>query len=108
MNDLRYALRRLLKNPGSISGQFEVRGDRAAAGCVSPARFLELRQNGAGFADVLGFAPLDDVNAQVRRAALAANGMIVSDNFFSALGVEPAFGHLWVPETTSPRRRSRW
>jgi predicted permease len=58
--------------------------------------FLSLREGVAEFADIFGFAPIEE--AVVRgRQAFTANGMIVSDNFFSALGVHPFMGRLFNP-----------
>jgi len=154
MNDLKFACRQLLKNPGftavavlslalgigacvavfsivngvllrslpvpnphelrvlqwtgvdarmrSISGHFEVNGDRSIAECVSPPLFDELRGQGAAIADIFGFAPFDDVIARARHEAFAANGMVVTDNFFPALGVRPLLGRLFAPGTSDP------
>jgi predicted permease len=154
MNDLKFALRQLLKNPGfttvavislalgigagtaifslvnaillrslpvpnphelrvlqwtgtdarmrSISGYFNVEGNRSTAECVSPTVFLNLREKGAEIADIFAFAPLDDVIARARHEAFAANGMVVSDNFFSALGLRPFIGRLFAPGANDP------
>jgi predicted permease len=154
MNDLRYAFRQLLKNPGfttvalgslalgigagtaifslvnaillrslpvanphelrvlqwtgketrmrSISGYFNVEGNRTVAESVSPSLFLNLREKGADLADIFGFAPLDDVIVRARKEAFAANGLVVSDNFFSALGVRPFLGRSFAPGNNDP------
>jgi predicted permease len=81
----------------SISGYFNVTGNRTIAECVSPSLFLSLREKGAELADIFAFAPLDDVIVRARNEAFAANGMVVSDNFFSALGVRPIIGRLFAP-----------
>ena len=83
----------------SISGHFEVNGQRVIAECVSPPMFEELRAQGVEFAEIFGFAPFDDVIARARHEAFAANGMVVSDNFFPALGVRPLLGWLFAPDT---------
>ncbi len=81
----------------SISGHFETKGNRTAAESVSPPLFDDLRAKGSELADIFGFAPFDDVIARARREAFAANGLVVSDNFFSALGVRPILGRLFMP-----------
>jgi len=67
------------------------------ADSVSPPTFFKLREQGAGQADIFGFSPLDDVIARARGEAFAASGTIVSDNFFSGVGVRPLVGRLLAP-----------
>jgi hypothetical protein len=83
--------------PRSISGYFKVGGNRAVAECVSPSLFLNVRERCAALADVFAFAPLDDAVVRSRTEAFSADGMVVSDNFFSALGVRPVVGRVFEP-----------
>ena len=85
----------------SISGHFETRGNRSTAESFSPALFDSFREKGAGLADIFAFAPLNDSVARAQREAFPANGMIVSDNFFSALRVSPRLGRVFAPGDTS-------
>ena len=75
--------------PRSISGYLSTSGNRATAECVSPAMFLSLRERGVELADIFAFAPLENGVARARHEAFPASGMVVSENFFSALGVRP-------------------
>jgi predicted permease len=59
--------------------------------------FLSLRREAAKFADVFGFAPIEEAVVHARHEAFTANGMIVSDNFFSGLGARPFIGQLFAP-----------
>jgi predicted permease len=82
--------------PRSISGHVSTSGNRATAECVSPTMFSSLRERTAELADVFAFAPLDDAVVRVRAEAFATDGMVVSDNFFSALGVRPVIGRVFA------------
>ena len=83
--------------PRSISGQVITTGNRAVAESVSPAMFQTLRVRGAELADIFAFAPLEDAVARARQAAFPASGMVVSENFFTALGVRPVLGRVFAP-----------
>jgi predicted permease len=88
--------------PRSISGYFKASGNRAVAECVSPTVFASVRERCAELADVFAFAPLDDAVVRSRTEACSTDGMVVSDNFFSALGVRPVVGRLFEPGETGP------
>jgi predicted permease len=152
MNDLKFALRQLLKNPGfttvavislalgigactavfsivngvllrslpvpnpqelrvlrwtgtearlrSFSGDSTEVGNRQTGDAVSPPLFQELREKAAGSADVFAFAPLNDVVVRAGDGASSDRGMVVSDNFFSALKARPLMGRLFNPADT--------
>jgi hypothetical protein len=69
-------------------------GSRWAAYSVSHPAFRNLREQGTALADIFGFQPLEDITARVRSEAFTARGMMVSDNFFSGLGVRPVIGRV--------------
>ena len=69
--------------------------NRFTAYSVSHPMFLTLREQGAERADIFGFIPIEDVAIRARSDAFAANGLMVSDNFFSSLGVRPSIGRLF-------------
>jgi predicted permease len=87
--------------PRSISGQVSTSGNRSVAECVSPSMFQDLRERAAGMADVFAFAPLDDAVVRTRTEAFATDAMVVSDNFFTALGVQPVVGRVFTPNENS-------
>jgi predicted permease len=62
------------------------------AASVSPPVFFSLREQGAKQAEIFGFSPLEDVIVRTQREAFTAKGMMVSENFFSGLGVWPLIG----------------
>lgn len=81
----------------SFSGDSTATGNRLEGDAVAPATFLALREQGKALADIFAFGPLDDVVVRSRGAASSGRGMIVSDNFFTALGVQPLIGRVFAP-----------
>lgn len=59
--------------------------------------FQNLRDQEVGQAAIFGFSPLEDVIVRARNETFSANGMMVSDNFFSGLGVQPILGRALIP-----------
>lgn len=154
MNDLKFAFRQLLKNPGftavavlslslgigactsvfsivnavllrslpvpdpqelrllnwagsevrmrSITGRSKSKADKTVAESVSMPVYEELRRQAKPVAELFGFAPLNEVAVRARREAFSASGMIVSDNFFSGLGVRPFVGRVFTPDEADP------
>ena len=66
------------------------------ADSVSYPLFRALREQGAAVADIFGFSELRDVNVRARQEPFSAEGLIVTDNFFSGLGVRPVLGRLFA------------
>jgi predicted permease len=56
--------------------------------------FSALRKQCKAQAEIFGYAPLQDAVARARREAVRARGLMVSDNYFSVLGVRPLLGSL--------------
>jgi predicted permease len=81
----------------SISGHFKTTGDRSVAECFSPILFSHLREKGGNDADIFAFAPIDDAVVRARSDAFSENGLVVSDNFFTGLGVRPHIGTGFQP-----------
>ncbi|MGA2571596.1 MAG: ABC transporter permease [Terracidiphilus sp.] len=73
----------------------DMQGNLMSAHAVTHPAFLALRDQGAALADIFGFQPVDQqeqVTARVKEETFTAKGMMVSDNFFSCLGVSPLIG----------------
>jgi len=69
-------------------------GSRMSAHSVTHPAFLNLREQGSALANIFGFQPLQDITARAKSEAFTTRGMMVSDNFFSGLGVHPFMGRL--------------
>jgi len=77
----------------------DVQGNHMSAHAITHPAFLSLREQTAMLADVFGFQAVDQqeqVTAQVRGESFTAAGMMVSDNFFTGLGVNPLIGRPLV------------
>jgi len=69
-------------------------GKRITADSMAYPAFAGLRRDCNDLADVFGYKRLYSVTARARREAFVTDGAMVSDNFFSALGVKPSLGRL--------------
>ena len=88
--------------PGYIRGRITSapNGEQISNTFTYPT-FCELRDRGAGVADVfayLGLNIFDPPTVQIRGRAFKAGGMMVSGNFFQGLGLKPILGRLIMPE----------
>lgn len=80
---------------GGYDGDMRDEGQgRKRGNAFSYTTFLAFREQGATQADVFAYSPIDEVTARARHAAISAVGLMVSDNFFSALAVRPLLGRL--------------
>jgi predicted permease len=64
--------------------------------------FRSLRDQSAAQADIFGHATLYNMTVRARRAAFTAEGLMVSDNFFSGLGARPLLGRLLGSDDNRP------
>lgn len=71
-------------------------GNREFSEAFNHPALLQLREQAAGIADVFGFFPLRNVTAVSGRNVISADGLMVSDNFFSALGVRALIGRVFA------------
>ena len=69
-------------------------GKRVTAHSFSYPAFLSLRERCRSLAEIFGFQPIQDVTARVADQSFTAKGMMVTDNFFSALSISPLFGRV--------------
>ena len=77
----------------SFEGKATVQGNHwTEADCLTHPTFLRLRDQCAPQAELFGFSPIRDGVAGVRGDTFVADGMMVSDNFFSGLEVKPYLG----------------
>jgi predicted permease len=67
------------------------------ADCFNYPTFQALRDAAKDQADVFGFEPRDRIIFRLGTETGFSRGLMVSDNFFSLLGVHPHGGHLWNP-----------
>ncbi len=65
--------------------------------------FEYLRAGIAPQADLFGYLDLRDINARGRHGAESLDGLMVSDNFFSGLSVQPQAGRLFLPDDDAGR-----
>ena len=71
-------------------------GDRDYSESVNYPTFVHLRERASGLADVFAWFPVQDITIKLPRSAFAANGLMVSDNFFSTLGVSASLGRVFA------------
>jgi len=73
------------KPPGPVSGS-----------SLSYPAFQQLRTQNRVLSDLFGFADLEQTNVNVGSHAEIANGQLVSDNYFSGLGVQAIAGRTFT------------
>ena len=86
----------------SLDGAVIESGNRRTSESFSHPAFRNLRDQLAPDAEVFGFYPLREVALRAGGDAVSANGFMVTDNFFTALGVRPQVGRLFPPGDDDP------
>ncbi|MGA2018514.1 MAG: ABC transporter permease, partial [Opitutaceae bacterium] len=71
---------------------------RRAGGSFSKDVLLSLRKECAAQADIFGYSPFFGGTARARGLPVKVDGLLVSGNFFSGLGLQPLVGSLLGPE----------
>jgi predicted permease len=66
--------------------------DRQGGDSFSYPAFRALREQCAAQADIFGYTVLDTITARTRGETFTAEGLMVSDNFFSGFGIRPMLG----------------
>jgi len=79
----------------SLGEKPEEIGNRQIASAVSHPLFLNLREQGAGLANIFGFYPVQEIVARAQHDPFVASGLMVSDNFFPGLGTQAFTGRLF-------------
>jgi predicted permease len=74
----------------------ETSGNRMTAHSVTHPAFLNLREQVKERAEIFGFQPLDDITANAGSQSFTTRGIMVSDNFFSGIGVAPVLGRSFI------------
>lgn len=64
--------------------------------------YRELRQQSATVAELFGYAELRDINLHARREPSVIGGLLVTDNFFSGLGVHALLGRVFTTGDDAP------
>ena len=71
-------------------------GQRMIADAFTYPQYRALREQGVAQAGLFGFTELHGINVRARLEPFSADGLMVSDNFFSGLGVRPTLGRLFT------------
>ena len=82
----------------SYNGDYsQAAGDRHVRESVSHPTFMAMRDRAAGMAEIFGYFPAEDIAVVMPHSSVSANGLMVSDNFFAALGVRAHIGRVIAP-----------
>jgi predicted permease len=87
---------------GSAMTYGTTQGQRALVDSFTYPLYRHLREQSAPFAETMGFTELHNTNVRARKAAFMADGLMVSENFFSGLGVQPLLGRVFAPGDDAP------
>ncbi len=77
-------------------------GQRALVDSFTYPLFRNLREQGTAQVDVFGYTDLNDVTVRARQEPFIAAGLLVSDNFFTGLGVRCRLGRLFMAGDDNP------
>lgn len=91
----------MLKFTGSDTGHTSSYGGNAQDYFSYPM-YRDLRDQNSVFAGMLCMFPAQ-VGVQWRNSSSLANSELVSGNYFSVLGVQPALGRLFIPDDSAAR-----
>ena len=75
---------------------------RALVDAFTYPQYRALREQGAAQAEILSYTELHGVNVRARQEPFTADALMVSDNFFSGLGVRPVIGRAFAAGDDSP------
>lgn len=83
----------------SYGGQSWKQGNLTRADSVTHPLFLELRKAGTEHAELFGFSKPPEATVRMPQESFTANGAMVSDNFFSGLGLKPSIGRFFSADS---------
>ncbi len=69
-------------------------------GGVSPADYLDLKPQMSGYGEIAAYVFSDMNLSEPGQPAEMANGLRISDNLFSTLGIQPHLGRSFGPDET--------
>lgn len=87
--------------PESLVDVFTTGGDGDEFATNSYPDFLDLKAQNTVFTDMLGYSPMMAPLSLGDRSRIAL-GQIVTSNYFTMLGIQPALGRLLVPSDDAP------
>ena len=87
--------------PESLVDVFTTGGDGDEFATNSYPDFLDLKAQNTVFTDMLGYSPMMAPLSLGDRSRIAL-GQIVTSNYFTVLGIQPALGRLLVPSDDEP------
>ncbi len=91
----------LVTAPESLVDVFTTGGDGDEFATNSYPDFLDLKAQNTVFTDMLGYSPMMAPLSLGDRSRIAL-GQIVTSNYFTVLGIQPALGRLLVPSDDEP------
>jgi predicted permease len=87
-----------VQNPESLVDVYAVRQQQHNYGTFSYPDYLYFREHSAVFSGLASEYPYSHVNLVANGDSKDVNGSVVSDNYFSLLGLTPSLGRIFLPE----------
>jgi putative ABC transport system permease protein len=90
-----------LKDAASVVGVYQTRNGSGYFP-LSYADYVDYRDSNAVFSELASHYPTAPLSFAIRDDSIEANGSVVSGNYFSVLGIEPAVGRFFQPQDDAP------
>lgn len=91
----------LLRDADRVVGIYETRDGEGYSPLALPD-YVEYRDSSTVFSALASHYPTAPLSLWMNGEAVEINGSVVSANYFSVLGIEPARGRFFVPEDDAP------